>query len=261
MRGIGSFIGAGVVGLLLLTGGLSSCSTVDAGEVGLKNVYGQVGNEVLAPGLHFKNPITTSIETMSIQSKRKDGQTGVYTKDFQTATVTSAITYSLDPNAAPRMRRTVGNEWEARLISPVVESSIKSVFGQVNAIAAIENRQAMQNTIQDMIRKALSPRGIRVESFALTNIDYSDAFEKAVEDAQVATQNAVAARNHTVQVQEEAKQTEIRAQADAKAMQIKSQALSSNPGLTQYEAVHRWNGVLPQNIYGSAPIPFLNVNK
>lgn len=255
----GSMIGAGVLGVLMIIGGLSSCSTVDAGEVGLYSRFGEIDNQYAAPGLHFLNPLTTDMEKMTVQSIKKPGKTGIYTKDLQTATVDFAVTYSLDPSAAVRMRKTVGHEWENRLIPPVIESSIKTVFGKTNAIDAIANRQTMQDQIETVIRANLQRRGIRVEAFALTNIDYSDAFEKAVEDAQVATQNAVAARNQTVTVRERATQTVIAAEADAQAMKIKSQALSDNPGLTQYEAVKKWNGQLPANIYGSAPLPFINI--
>ena len=255
----GSLIGTGIIGAILLVTGLSSCSTVDAGEVGLYNRYGQIDNSVAQPGLHFINPITTDMEKMTVQSQRKNGETAGYTKDLQTANVKFAVTYSLDPAAAVRMRRTVGHEWSDRLVPPVVESSIKGVFGRVTAINAIANRQVMQDEVARALRAKLAPRGIRVEAFELTNISYSSAFEGAVEAAQVATQQAVAAKNQTVRIEEEARQKVITAEADAKAMKIKSEALSSNPGLTQYEAVKRWNGQLPTNMYGSAPVPFVNV--
>jgi regulator of protease activity HflC (stomatin/prohibitin superfamily) len=51
----------------------------------------------------------------------------------------------------------------------------------------------------------------------------------------------------------------VTAKAEAEAMQIKSQALSSNPGLAQYEAVQKWDGALPQNMYGGGAIPFIGV--
>lgn len=41
-------------------------------------------------------------------------------------------------------------------------------------------------------------------------------------------------------------------------MEIKSQALAKNKGLTEYEAVLRWDGKLPQYMMGNA-VPFLNL--
>lgn len=261
MKGIGSLIGAGVLALFLLIGGCSSFRTVDAGEVGLVSHYGAISGETLQPGLHVVNPITTSVETMNITSQRKDGETSVYTQDIQTANVKYAVIYSLDPASAVRMRKTVGHDWEARLIQPAIESSIKTSFGSVNAINSIEKRPVLQDRVELLLRQALGPRGIRIENVQLTNIQFSGDFENAVEAAQVATQNAVAAKNQTVTITEQANQKVITAKADAEAMKIKSEALSSNPGLTQYEAVKAWDGHLPQNMYGSAPLPFLNIQQ
>ena len=44
-------------------------------------------------------------------------------------------------------------------------------------------------------------------------------------------------------------------------MQIRAEALNQNKNLVSYEAVQKWDGKLPVNIYGAAPIPFININK
>ena len=48
--------------------------------------------------------------------------------------------------------------------------------------------------------------------------------------------------------------------AVAEAMEIKSEALPKNKGLTEYEAVQKWDGKLPQYMLGGAT-PFINLNK
>ena len=98
---------------------------------------------------------------------------------------------------------------------------------------------------------------INISDISIKNIDYSDTFEQAIEAKVVATQKAEEAKNRTVQVKEEANQKLIEAQAEAESMKIRSQALSQNQNLVAYEAVQRWDGKLPVNIYGSAPIPFI----
>ena len=93
---------------------------------------------------------------------------------------------------------------------------------------------------------------------SLNNVEYTDAFERAIEAKVVATQKAEEARNRTAEVQEEAKQKVLAAEAEAKSMAIRSEALSKNQNLVMYEAVQKWDGKLPVNIYGSAPTPFIN---
>ena len=49
------------------------------------------------------------------------------------------------------------------------------------------------------------------------------------------------------------------AEAEAKSMAIRANALSKNKALVEYEAVQKWNGILPQYMMGES-IPFINLN-
>ena len=71
-------------------------------------------------------------------------------------------------------------------------------------------------------------------------------------------QKALTAENETKTVQEKARQKVISAEAEAKAMQIRAQALEKNPKLTEYEAVQKWDGKLPQYMMGNT-VPFINL--
>ncbi|MET3710366.1 regulator of protease activity HflC (stomatin/prohibitin superfamily) [Sphingomonas trueperi] len=244
--------------LVILAAPLAACGSVDAGKVGLWNNYGKIGDQVLqGGGLQWYNPLTTSLEEMDVQEQPWKANTSIYTKDLQTATVTFTITTSLDPQRAVNMRRTVGLEWRDKLIPPVVAAVVKNVFGQFNAPDAVARRGDMQTIMLDQLRQKFAQRGIIVNDFSLTNIDYSDAFEGAVEAAQVATQKAIAAKNHTVEVEEQAKQRVITANSEAEAIKVQAVAISSNPAIVQLRAIEKWNGEMPQNMYGSAPMPFV----
>ena len=61
-------------------------------------------------------------------------------------------------------------------------------------------------------------------------------------------QEAIKAKNKTVQIEEEAKQRLILAESEAKAMTIKGNALKANPGLVSLEAVQKWDGKAPQTL-------------
>jgi regulator of protease activity HflC (stomatin/prohibitin superfamily) len=79
-----------------------------------------------------------------------------------------------------------------------------------------------------------------------------------VEAKMVAIQKAIEEKNRTVQIDEQAKQTVLKAEAEAKSMQIRARALEQNPKLTEWEAVQKWNGTLPQYMLGGA-VPFINL--
>ena len=73
-----------------------------------------------------------------------------------------------------------------------------------------------------------------------------------------AEQEALKAKNKTVQVEEEAKQKLISAEAEAKSMRIRATALTQNKALVEYEAVQKWDGKLPEYMMGGS-IPFINM--
>ena len=84
--------------------------------------------------------------------------------------------------------------------------------------------------------------------------------EKAIENKVTAEQEALKAKNITVQVQEEARQKLISAEAEAKSMAIRANALTKNKALVQYEAVQKWDGKLPSYMLGNS-VPFININQ
>lgn len=237
---------------------LGACSEIPAGHRGVFTSYG-APTEVVAEGLHYYNPWSYDLIEMDVRQMKWSAQTEAYTKDVQQATVAFTLTYRLDPSAVLNTYRNIGTDWRSKLVPQVVQEAIKDVFGQSEAVRdTINNRARVRMRIQQILTARLAKRDVIVEGFEIRDISFSDAFERAVEAKQVAVENALAERNKTVGFEERAKQRIIAAEADARAMQIKTAALSGNAKLVEYEAVQRWNGKLPQNMYGGA-IPFIGV--
>ena len=108
---------------------------------------------------------------------------------------------------------------------------------------------------------------VTITSLVIANIDYSDVFEKSIEEKVVAQQNAIRAQNETKRIEEESRQEVIRAEAkakaklalaeaDAKAVEIRGKALKENPNVVSLEAINKWDGKLPATMFlgGSAPL-------
>lgn len=237
---------------------LSACGQVPAGHRG---VFVNMGapTEQVGEGVHYYNPLTYDLVDMNTRQQKWSESTEAYTKDIQQANVKFTLTYALRPDKALYTYRHVGEEWASTLIPQVVEQSVKNVFGQSEAVKdTINNRGQVQDKIKADITRKLKARNIIVHGFELNDISFSDAFESAVEQKQIAVETANAEKNKTVAVQERANQRVIAAEADAKAMQIKTAALSGNAKLVEYEAVQKWNGVLPSQMMGNA-VPFINI--
>jgi len=248
----------GIIALFFLQG--CGVEQVDTGYRGVKTVWGEVDMKAgsLPEDIYTYNPISSAIHEMDTRIKRKEFKLNTYTKDVQQANITAVANYRLDPSKAHVMYKEVGTGWEDVTLNPAIEGDLKKVIGQYDAVELIEKRSEATNKIEGQIRTNLKNSYIILERLELVNIQYLKLFEKSVEDKVVATQKAVEEKNRTIQVQEQAKQTLIAAEANAKSMQIKAQALMANAKLVEYEAIQKWDGKLPQYMFGNST-PFIDM--
>jgi regulator of protease activity HflC (stomatin/prohibitin superfamily) len=237
---------------------------VDTGYRGVETRFGAVQGEPLPEGLHFYNPITTDIAEYSVQQETWKDKTPIFTKDTQRVDVEFAIVYYADPKSVHTLYRDVGGlgQLEEKIIKPVVLGSIKDAIGSVIADELVQKRELVTQQALTEVMENLKAKSVIVTDLQFTNLDFDDAYEKAVEQKVVAIQDAQKAVNETVRIKEQAKQTIETATAQAEAMRIQSAALSQNKGLVEYEIAKRWDGKLPVYMMGSSvPLLDLKLNK
>ncbi len=232
---------------------------VGVGERGVKVTLGKVSPQSFTEGVHFVTPFISKIKNMNVKTQKTYMSTEVYTKDIQQARISYVINYNLQPQNAYKMYREVGTDYVNTILMPVVEGTIKDVIGKWNAQDLVANREAATSDIVGKLQRQLESKYLNVTGFQITDINYSKVFEQAIESKVTAEQEALKAKNRTVQIQEEAKQKIISAEAEARSMKIRSDALAKNKALVQYEAVQKWNGVLPVYMLGDT-VPFIGLN-
>jgi len=245
-----------IFAILLIT--INPIAIVGVGERGVKVTLGQVSPQSYVEGIHIVTPFISKIHTMNVKTQRDSYTTEVYTKDIQQARITYVANYNLQPQNVHKMYREVGKDYVNVILLPVIEGTIKDVIGKWNAQDLVANRERATDEILKKLQDQLADRYINVTDFQMTEIKYSSTFEKAIESKVTAEQEALTARNKTVQVQEEARQKVISAEAEAKSMAIRANALTQNKALVQYEAVQKWDGKLPTYNMSNA-IPFINM--
>lgn len=231
---------------------------VGVGERGVKVTLGQVSPKSYTEGVHLVTPFISKIKNMDVKTQKTYIETDLYTKDIQQAKISYVINYNLQPQNAHKMFREVGTGYVDNILMPVVEGTIKDVIGKWNAQDLVANRESATIDILKKLQTQLEPRYINVTGFQITDINYSGGFERAIESKVTAEQEALKAKNRTVQIQEEAKQKIISAEAEAKSMAIRANALTQNKALVEYEAVQKWDGHLPQYMMGNT-VPFMNI--
>jgi regulator of protease activity HflC (stomatin/prohibitin superfamily) len=249
-----------VVAIVVVSVAGCGIKVVDTGQRGIKTRFGEVVSESLPEGLYFFNPLTSAIVEMDTRVQRVDAETDTYTRDVQQAAIKYTLNYRLQQNAAHLMYRDIGRDWEQKLIPQVVLGTLKEVIGVWDAVDLISNRDKAANAAFDSIRSSLAERNVEVSRFEITDISYTREFENSVEQKVIAQQKAIEEQNRTKQIEEQARQKVLSAEAEAKSMQIRAEALEQNAKLVEWEAVQKWNGVLPQYMLGSGATPFINLN-
>ena len=251
----------------------SGCGKVDTGEVGLKTRWGKISSEPLSPDLYYIPIFGGDLVLYDAREKRQEIVAPTFTKDMQTADIKLIFTFALDKQRIKEIHTLYGNDWAQKLVEPAVIGITKDVIGKWEADKLVNGREQAAKEINDAIKEALKDKPVIFNQLIISNIDFSDAFENAIEAKQIATQEAIKARNRTVQIEEESKQQVIKAKAEAEAllekakaeaeaMEVKGKALKENADLVKLNAIQKWNGTLPSTlVVGPEGGTLLNLNK
>lgn len=250
--------GLGIVALLLLSVVISSIYSIAPGYRGVLVTLGKVSPHSYVNGVGFKIPFVSEMVKVDVRTQKMTKDASSYTSDIQTANLKFNIQYDLVAENVHVLYEKVGMDYENKLVIPALNDVLKEVIGKWQAQELISNLDKARVEITKLLNDRLDKRYFQNAQFLFENTDYSDSFEKAIEDKVIAEQKAQEAVNNTKRITEEANQKIITAKAEAEAMEIKSEALSKNKGLTEYEAVQKWDGKLPQYMLGNST-PFINL--
>lgn len=245
-----------VVFLLMTT--LSPFVIIGPGERGVVLRFGAVEDRILMEGIHFRIPIVESVIKVDVKTQKVEVEAPSFSKDLQNVDTRIALNFHVDPHQANKLWQEIGRDYDSRIIAPSIQESVKAATAQFTAAELVAERPKVKDEIKRMLVERLRPRYITVDDFSIVNFDFSDSYEKAIEEKQVAQQQALKAENDLKRIQVEAEQRIAQAKAEAEAIKIQTEALQQNQNLIRLEAVKRWNGVLPQYMLGNT-VPFLDV--
>ncbi|MBX7149125.1 prohibitin family protein [bacterium] len=247
--------------ILIAIFSFSPFSLVGPGERGVVVRLGAVQDKVLGEGLHFKVPMMEKIEIIDVKTQKVEVDAPSFSKDLQNVDTRIALNYHLDPATVQRLLQEIGSDYEFRVIAPAIQESVKSATAQFTAAELVSERPKVKDAITKALTERLHPRHILVDDFSIVNFDFSDAYEHAVEEKQVAQQNALKAENDLRRITIEADQRVAQAKGEAEAIRIQSAALKENQDLIKLEAVKKWNGELPNYMLSGGTLPFLDLGK
>ena len=199
-----------------------SIRTIDTGEIAVVKQLGEA-KYTRSAGTHFDFWMTNSYTRYDTKVQNVDIATSAYSSDAQTMEIAMTLQYSVIPDKVIDIAKEYGTleVLQSRIQSIAIEKT-KSVLSSYKAMDIIADRATMSPLVEEAIKEAVGDKYfVTVSTVVLTNIDFSDAFEKAVEDKMIAEQNKIKA-----EYDNEAKvnAAEAQAKADKAAAQAKADA-------------------------------------
>jgi regulator of protease activity HflC (stomatin/prohibitin superfamily) len=221
------------------------------------------------------------VETVSVRTRKATHRLAVYSKDIQGAEVVLSVNYSLNPASVSDIYTRYGIDYEARVITPQIMAKAKDVFGQYNAVEIVQSREKLTAKVADELQRQFSETGIRIESVQVENIDFSDEYERSVEERMRAEVEVSKVRQNLereklnadmvrakaqgqadaqlMAAKADAEAIKLRGEAEAMAIKARSEALAQNQNLILLIQAEKWDGKLPQTMVPGGTLPFLQV--
>jgi len=194
----------------------SGVGQVPSGYRGIKLEFGKpVG--IIGEGLYFKVPIMNSVELMSVQIQKTESTEMTATADLQDVSTTVALNYHLDPNKVSEIYSTLRHDYAVRVIKPNIEEGLKAATAQFTAEELITRRPDVKRQLDEILHDRLDIFGIVVDAVSLTDLQFSESFDKAIDAKVTVQQSALEAENYLREVEADAQQRIIEANATAEA--------------------------------------------
>ena len=253
---IAGFAVAAAAALVVL---LSATASVPAGHTGVIVTLGKVSEKTLSEGFHFKVPFVQEVINVSNQIQVYEIEAPAVSRDLQTVSSTIAVNYRIQSAKSANIYQNIGNDYQAVVLTPAVQESVKSITARYTAEELITERTAVGEQIKDQLSSKVEEYGVQVEKFNIVNFDFSSEFNAAIEQKQVAEQNLLKTRTEQEQAKvianTEAEKKVIAANAEAEAILAKAKAQADanqllNDSLTglvlQNKMLEKWDGQVPK---------------
>jgi len=236
-------------GIFIVIGLLTACIIqIEAGEIGVKKLFGKVQNDVLGSGLHFINPLL-DVEKMDVRTQNytmsgvhdegaKSGDDAIraLTSDGLEVVIDLTVLYRVLPSDAPRIVRETGLDFTDKIVRPLTRTKIRDNAVYYEAVALYSSkRDEFQARIFKSIEADFRKRGLVLEQLLVRNITLPAMVKTAIEQKITAEQEAQKMQFVLQKEKQEAERKRVEAQGISDYQHIISESLTDRQ--LQYEQI------------------------
>jgi regulator of protease activity HflC (stomatin/prohibitin superfamily) len=147
---------------------------------------------VLKEGLYFKWPLIETVKKMDVKIQKYEVDSSAASSDLQTVSSKVALNFHVDPNMVTSIYNNIGTDYQDRIIVPAVQESVKAATAKFTASELITKREEVRDAIKTILANKIGGDGIIIDELNITDFDFSDSFNSAIEAKVTAEQNAQA---------------------------------------------------------------------
>ncbi|TKA81096.1 Prohibitin-1 [Cryomyces minteri] len=190
----------------------------------LSGVKDQVVNE----GTHFLIPWLQKSIVYDVRTRPRNISTTTGSKDLQMVSLTLRVLHRPDVKNLPKIYQNLGQDYDERVLPSIGNEVLKAIVAQFDAAELITQREAVSNRIRTDLLKRAQEFNIALEDVSITHMTFGKEFTKAVEEKQIAQQEAERARFIVEKAEQERQANVIRAEGEAEAADTISKAVAKS---------------------------------
>jgi regulator of protease activity HflC (stomatin/prohibitin superfamily) len=257
-----AWILAASLALIVVLGGwgaFRSFHSVNAGHVLVVRQFGEIvgqrgdGFQTIAPWQSAEE-VSTQVESQRFQmDDRSGGAEGTISsgpaisEETQPVYAVVTLNYRVSDKAVQELFTDVGSTYFDKVVAPRVFQVFKNETVKFKSVSVAPNREQIRQAVQVELDRQLQSFSIDVVDFLINDLDFPKEFTAAIERKQVATQDALAARQKVEQSKAEAQQEIERARGQAQAQRLRASALTDRN--LQFEALQILKEAPPQIVF------------
>jgi prohibitin 1 len=164
---------------------------------------------------------------MDIRSRPRLISSVTGTKDLQMVNISLRVLSHPQQDKLPDIYRTLGTDFDERILPSLGNEVLKAVVAQYNAEELLSKRASVSLGISEELKKRAEKYHLLLDDVAITHLTFGREFSKAIENKQVAQQEAETQQYVVLKADQERKAAVIRAEGEAEAAELIAKAMNT----------------------------------
>eukprot|EP00349_Pseudokeronopsis_sp_Brazil_P003495 CAMPEP_0202971986 /NCGR_PEP_ID=MMETSP1396-20130829/32289_1 /ASSEMBLY_ACC=CAM_ASM_000872 /TAXON_ID= /ORGANISM="Pseudokeronopsis sp., Strain Brazil" /LENGTH=278 /DNA_ID=CAMNT_0049701933 /DNA_START=41 /DNA_END=877 /DNA_ORIENTATION=+ len=177
-------------------------------------------------GTHFRIPFIQEVRMVDIRSRPRSISSVTGTKDLQMVNISLRVLSRPEESALSKILKTIGSDFDERVLPVIGNEVLKAVVAQHNAEELLSKRAKVSNEIRDALIERAAKYDLILDDVAITHLTFGREYSKAIENKQVAQQEAETQAYVVMKADQERKAAIIRAEGEAEAAELISKAMA-----------------------------------